>query len=63
MTFRDLAHAEGSPGATLRIEAEDLRDHLDRSARLWSYRPTGDAGSVTALVPPDPAELLREIYA
>lgn len=63
VTFRDLAHAEGSPGATLRIEAEDLRDHLDRSTRLWSYRPTGDAGSVTALVPPDPDGLLREIYA
>jgi hypothetical protein len=63
VTFRDLAHAEGSPGATLRLEAEDLRDHLDRSKRLWSYRPTGDAGSVTALIPPEPDKLLREIYA
>ncbi len=63
VTFRDLAHAEGSPGSTLRIDAEDLRDHLDRSARLWIYRPTGDAGSVTAVHPADPDALLREIYA
>ena len=63
VTFRDLAHAEGSPGATLRLEAEDLRDHLDRSGSLWSYRPSGDAGSVTAASPLDPEAMLREIYA
>lgn len=63
VTFRDLAHAEGSPGATLRLEAEDLRDHLDRSDALWSYRPSGDAGSVTAISPPDPDARLRDIYA
>lgn len=63
VTFRDLAHAEGSPGSTLRLEADDLRDHLERSAGLWSYRPTGDAGSVTAVVPPDPGLRLLEIYA
>lgn len=63
VTFRDLAHGEGSPGATLRLEAEDLRDHLERSTSLWSYRPSGDAGSVTAVTPPDPERLLREAYA
>lgn len=63
VTFRDLAHAEGSPGSSLRLEAEDLRDHLDRSTRLWSYRPSGDAGSVTAMCPPDPDARLREVYA
>lgn len=63
VTFRDLAHGEGSPGAALRMDTDDLRDHLERSPRLWSYRPSGDAGSVTAVVNPDPASLLREIYA
>lgn len=63
VTFRDLAHAEGSPAATLRLEAEDLRDHLDRAAALWSYRPSGDAGSVTAACRPDPDARLREVYA
>jgi hypothetical protein len=63
VTFRDLAHAEGSPGATLRLEAEDLRDHLDRADAFWTYRPSGDAGSVTAVAPPDPDARLREIYA
>lgn len=63
VTFRDLAHGEGSPGATLRLEAEDLRDHLERSTSLWCYRPSGDAGSVTAVAPPDPKRLLREAYA
>lgn len=63
VTFRDLAHGEGSPGATLRIEAEHLRDHLENSPALWSYRPSGDAGSVTAVGQFDPATLLQEIYA
>jgi hypothetical protein len=63
VTFRDLAHGEGSPGATLRLEADDLRDHLENSARFWVYRPSGDAGSVTAAVPPDSDRLLREVYA
>lgn len=63
VTFRELAHGEGSPGATLRLEAEDLRDHLERSSALWSYRPSGDAGSVTAVTAPDPERLLEEVYA
>lgn len=63
VTFRDLAHGEGSPGATLRMEADDLRDHLERSPEFWSYRPSGDAGSVTAAVDIDPARFLRNIYA
>jgi hypothetical protein len=63
VTFRDLAHAEGSPGSTLRIAPEDLRDHLDRSNEKWTYRASGDAGSVTAAAPLQPETLLREIYA
>lgn len=63
VTFRDLAHAEGSPGATLRLDADDLRDHLERSTRLWSYRPSGDAGNITAALAPDPDARLEEIYA
>ncbi|TWB02482.1 DUF4007 family protein [Gluconacetobacter diazotrophicus] len=63
VTFRDLAYGEGSPGATLRIEPEDLRDHLERSPRLWSYRPSGDAGSVTVVSELDQFRLLQEIYA
>jgi hypothetical protein len=63
VTFRDLAHAEGSPGSTLRIAPEDLRDHLDRSNEKWTYRASGDAGSVTAAAPLHPETLLREIYA
>lgn len=62
VTFRDLAHGEGSPGATLRLETEDLRDHLERSSVLWMYRPSGDAGIVTAVTPADPARLLAEVY-
>jgi len=63
VTFRDLAHAEGSPGATLRLDADDLRDHLERNSGLWSYRPSGDAGSVTAVAPINPDGLLKDIYA
>jgi uncharacterized protein DUF4007 len=63
LTFRDLAHAEGSPGATLRLAADELRDHLERRTDFWSYRPTGDAGSVTATRPIDPDRRLKEIYA
>lgn len=63
VTFRDLAHGEGSPGATLRLEDEELRDHLERRADLWTYRPSGDAGSVTASAALDPVQRLREIYA
>ncbi len=62
ITFRDLAYGEGSPGAALRLEAEDVRDHLERSP-LWSYRPSGDAGSVTAVGTPDPELLLGKIYS
>lgn len=63
VTFRDLAHGEGSPGATLRLEADELREHLERAIELWSYRPSGDAGSVTAVMAPDADRLLREVYA
>lgn len=63
VTFRDLAHGEGSPGATLRLADEELRDHLEKSRTLWTYRPSGEAGSVTANTPVDPGRRLREIYA
>jgi hypothetical protein len=63
VTFRDLAHGEGSPGATLRLPAEDLREHLERQTRLWNYRPSGDAGSVIANSSIDPDARLQEIYA
>lgn len=63
VTFRDLAHGEGSPGASFRLEAEDLREHLERSSALWHYRPSGDAGSVTAATPPASDRLLCEVYA
>ena len=62
VTFRDLAHGEASPGATLRLEDDELRDHLERRGHLWAYRPSGDAGSVTASVPLDPDQRLRDIY-
>lgn len=63
LTFRDLAYAEGSPGAALRLQIEGLRDHLERATELWIYRPSGDAGSVTAAIPPDHGARLRDIYA
>ncbi|WHU04277.1 DUF4007 family protein [Sphingomonas sp. NIBR02145] len=63
VTFRDLAHGEGSPGATLRIETDDLRDHLERSPDLWSYRPSGDAGTITAVSELDESLLLKKVYA
>lgn len=62
ITFRDLAYGEGSPGSALRLTGDDLRDHLERSP-LWSYRPSGDAGSVTAAGETDPELLLRKIYS
>ena len=62
VTFRDLAYGEGSPGAALRLEPEDLREYLERS-RLWYYRPSGDAGSVTAVSTSSPKLLLTEIYS
>ena len=63
VTFRDLAHAEGSPGATLRLHTDELREHLERQTRLWTYRPSGDAGTVTSNLPIAPDARLREIYA
>lgn len=63
VTFRDLAHAEGSPGAALRLDDDDLREHLERSTSLWGFRASGDAGNVVPASPVDPAARLREVYA
>lgn len=63
VTFRDLAHAEGSPGATLRLADDDLREHLERRTDLWSFRASGDAGNVFASAAVDPVARLREVYA
>ncbi|SFD76863.1 DUF4007 family protein [Salipiger profundus] len=63
ITFRDLAHGEGSPGATFRLEPDELRNHLERTTAPWSYRPSGDAGSITAVRRAEPSHLLAEVYA
>lgn len=63
LTFRDVAYAEGSPGATFRLAHDDLREHLERRTRLWSFRASGDAGNVFSAEAVDPAARLREIYA
>lgn len=63
ITFRDLAYAEGSPGATLRLADDELRDHLERPGVPWSYRATGDAGAVVMARAPEPDARLREVYA
>ena len=63
VTFRDLAYAEGSPGAAFRLPVDELRDHLEASPQLWNYRPSGDAGLVTASAPIDADARLEEIYA
>ena len=63
VSFRDLAYGEGSPGATLRIAEDELRDHLEQSSNIYSFRASGDAGQVTRSTKPDPAARLREIYS
>jgi hypothetical protein len=63
VTFRDVAHAEGSPGATFRLGDDDLREHLEKGTRLWNFRASGDAGNVFSAEAVDPAARLREIYA
>ena len=63
VSFRDLAYGEGSPGTTFRLSEEDLREHLERSASLYSFRHSGDAGAISRTTPPDPAARLQEIFA
>jgi hypothetical protein len=63
VTFRDLAHGEGSPGTTLRIQEDELREHLERSSSRYAFRASGDSGVVTRSDQPDPTARLREIYA
>lgn len=62
ITIRDLAQGEGSPGATFRVPGDELRDHVERSQTLWSYRPSGDSGIVTMRLQADPKSLLKEIF-
>ena len=63
VTFRDLAYAEGSPGATLRLADDDLRDHLERPGTPWTFRATGDAGAVLMARAPDPEARLLDVFA
>lgn len=63
ISFRDIAYAEGSPGATLRIAEDELRDHLERAKGSYFFRASGDAGAISRTNEPDPAARLEEIYA
>lgn len=63
ISFRDLAYAEGSPGATLRIAEDELREHLEHSDGSYRFRASGDAGAISRADEPDPAARLQEIYA
>lgn len=63
LSFRDLAYSEGSPGATFRIAEDDLRAHLERDGAAYSFRASGDAGAISRRDEPDPAALLRNVYA
>lgn len=63
VTFRELAHGEGSPGSTLRLLEDELRAHVESgSGKEWAYRASGDAGSLTRTAPIDPSSRLKEIY-
>ena len=62
VSFRDLAYGEGSPGATLRIAEDELRDHLERAQGPYSFRASGDAGQISRTNDPNPAACLTEIY-
>ena len=63
VSFRDLAYAEGSPGTTLRLSEDELREHLERSSGLFTFRASGDAGAVSRTIPPDLEARLQEIYS
>lgn len=63
VSFRDLAYAEGSPGTTLRVGEDELRDHLENGSGVFSYRTSGDTGAITRSSTPDPFRRLREIYS
>jgi Protein of unknown function (DUF4007) len=62
VSFRDLAYGEGSPGTTLRLGEDDLRDHLEAAGSIYSFRQSGDAGAVSRTAPPDPGARLQEIF-
>lgn len=62
VSFRDLAYAEGSPGTTLRIGEDQLREHLEAGSGIFSYRTSGDTGAIARVSAPDPARRLQEIY-
>jgi len=63
VSFRDLAYAEGSPGTTLRLNEDDLREHLERPDGIYSFRASGDAGAVSRSTPPDLEARLQDIYS
>lgn len=63
VSFRDIAYGEGSPGSTLRLSEDDLREHLDNASGRYHYRASGDAGMISRDRTPDSMAVLREIYA
>jgi len=63
VSFRDLAHAEGSPGLTLRIGEDDLRGHIESRPHRYSFRASGDTGAVSRVSKPDLNRSLLEVYS
>ena len=63
VSFRDLAYAEGAPGATFRITEEDLREHLEQADGGYTFKASGDTGAAVRLEPTDVARRLREVFA
>ena len=63
VSFRDLAYAEGSPGTTLRVGEDELREHLESGSGVFAYRTSGDTGAITRNSAPDPFRRLWEIYS
>lgn len=63
VSFRDLAYAEGSPGTTLRLNEDELREHLETAKGVYTFRASGDAGAVSRTTAPDLGARLQEIYS
>ncbi len=63
VSFRDLAHAEGSPGLTLRIGEDDLREHIEARPERYLFRASGDTGAVSRVSENDYRSSLEEVYS